>query len=119
MERALAVVDERGLAALDHLVGKGILADAAHVRRGLGGAQHPLRDADGVLGGAARDVLDVEVLDHVVVHRRVLFLREDRVVELEVVLVEELRGHHSGDVQEGVAHAEENSLRGDGRDVEG
>ena len=103
-------VDALGFARLDHLVAERILADAAHVRGGLGGAEHPLRDADGVLGGAARDVLDLEVLDHVVVHRGVLLLGEDRVVELEVVLVEELRGHHGGDVQEGVAHAEKNSL---------
>jgi hypothetical protein len=39
----------------------------------------------------------------------VLVLGEDRVVELNAVLVEELLGDNRGDVQQGVAHAEEHA----------
>ena len=46
-------------ADLGHLVGVLVGADAAHVDGGARDLEHPLSDADAVLGGAARDELDV------------------------------------------------------------
>ena len=71
--------------------------------------QDPLRDPDGVLRGPSGDVLDggAVVLLEVVVD--VLLLVEDSVVGLEAVLLDELRLDGGGDVEEGVAHAEEHA----------
>ena len=110
-------VDAVGGAKLLHILGVAILADASHVGGGIGDLEHPLRDADGVLGGAAGDVLHLELLAHVLVHGRVLLLGEDGVVELDAVLVEELLGNHRGDVDDGVAHTEEHAREAAGLEV--
>ena len=47
--------------------------------------------------------------NHLLVQRGVLLLGEDGIVEGEAVLVQQLHGDHRGDVQEGVAHAEEHA----------
>ena len=54
----VANVDAVGLGGRLHRLGEGVVADAAHVGGGAGDLQHPLGDADGVLGGAAGHVLD-------------------------------------------------------------
>mmetsp|Transcript_8347 Transcript_8347/g.26578 ORF Transcript_8347/g.26578 Transcript_8347/m.26578 type:complete len:419 (-) Transcript_8347:14-1270(-) len=130
-QRALDAHDERGAGArghglVDHVVRRHairlaglrqglavcVLAHAAHVGRGARLLQHPLRDADAVLRGAAGDVLHVGHLHHLVEEGLVLLLREDRVSALEPVLVEQLLAHLRGDVQQRVAHAEESHLEG-------
>ena len=84
-----------------------VTAHAAHVGGHVGLGQHPLRHADAVLGGAARDVVHL-VLGQVL--EDVLLLGQDRVVGLEVVFGQQLGLHRGGDVQQGVAHPQERVL---------
>ena len=84
-----------------------VLAHRAEIRAAVPRPEDPLRHADAVLGGAARDVVHL-VLGQVL--EDVLLLGQDRVVGLEVVFRQQLGLHRGGDVQQGVAHAQERVL---------
>mmetsp|Transcript_38718 Transcript_38718/g.116314 ORF Transcript_38718/g.116314 Transcript_38718/m.116314 type:complete len:406 (+) Transcript_38718:64-1281(+) len=89
------------------------LADGTHEGGGArhaGGVEHPLGDADGILGGSAGDVLRVVGVHELLVDGDVLLLGEDGGVELDVVLVEDVLSNLGRDVEEGVAHAHEDSV---------
>lgn len=74
-----------------------VVADAAQVDDRVG-RQDVLGAAGRVLRRAARDQLGVEVGQEVLEQGRVLVLGQDRVVGLEVVLVQELLGAYCLDV---------------------
>lgn len=57
------------------------------------------------------NVLDREVGNEVLVQRDVLLLGQDGVVEGNLVLLEELSGDITGDIEKGVAHAEDGTFK--------
>lgn len=85
-----AVLDTQA-SGLDGIVQRGsvlVVADAAKVDDAVG-RQHVLGATGRVLGSTAGDELGVEVVEEVLVEAEVLFLGEDGVVGLEVVLLQQ------------------------------
>eukprot|EP00967_Tisochrysis_lutea_P093645 scaffold135659_cov37-Tisochrysis_lutea.AAC.2 len=83
-------IDAVGTCRLLELLSELVVANAPDVGGAAWLAHHPLGHPDRVLGGATRDVLDRVGRDELGIHRLVLVLGEDRVIELGAPLVENI-----------------------------
>jgi len=99
-------IDTVGAAGLLQLLTVLVLADAAHVSSGASLLRHPLRDADGVLGGTSSNELHVGQLHHLSEKRLVLLLSQNGVSCLQAILVQHCLVDLGRDVQERVAHSQ-------------
>lgn len=94
-----------------------VVADAAEVHDAVG-RQDVLGAAGRVLRRTARDQLRIVVIQQLLVQREVLLLGQDRVVRLQVILLQEILSADGLDVQEGILQAQERKLFG-GSHIEG
>ncbi|KAL7536786.1 hypothetical protein ACHAWF_005558 [Thalassiosira exigua] len=101
-----------GCGALLELGTEFVSANATHVSalsRLAVCSHNPLSDTNGVLSGSASDILGGIVVDQFFVDGGVLFLRENGIVHLNIVFVEDVLADLRRNVEEGVAHPHERS----------
>lgn len=105
-------VDTVGLGALFQGLSSLVVSDASEKGSVLGlvaGAQHPLGNTNGVLGGTSGNVFRVVLFDQLLEKRLVLGFGKDGRVQLDLVLVKEILSDLGGDIEKGVSHSQNGS----------
>mmetsp|Transcript_97997 Transcript_97997/g.261624 ORF Transcript_97997/g.261624 Transcript_97997/m.261624 type:complete len:360 (+) Transcript_97997:76-1155(+) len=103
------------LAHLPHLLRIVILADAPHVCGSPRPLRQPLCNSDGILGRPSSNVHHVRLGSQIRVQRLVLVLRQNRIIRLQIILLQQLVVHIGGHIQQGVAHTKQHLRHGNSK----
>lgn len=95
------------LDTFSHLGGEFIVTNCADEGGRIGELKHPLRDTDGVLSGTTSDEFRLVGRNQFRVQRLVLVLGENGIVLIQLILLEQGRVDGGGNIQEGIAHPED------------